>query len=377
MDTITPYRIEVPDADLDDLRDRLARTRWPAQPAGTGWERGIPLGELQPLAAYWRDGFDWRAQEAALNRIPQFTTEIDGQPIHFLHVTSPEPGALPLVMTHGWPSTFTEFLDVLGPLSDPAAHGGDPADAFHLVVPSLPGFALSSPATTTGWTTRKVAETWAELMRRLGYERYGASGGDVGAGVSPDLGRVAPDKVAGVHVNAATVGFMPFPPVDEAELAELSDVERRRVERIETFMRDNFAYAQLQSTRPGTLGYLVSDSPMAQLAWILDFGGQPRELDRDRVLTNASLYWFTNTGGSAAAIYYEDAHSGAGWGPPERLEVPTGVAAFADDIAIRRYAEPGHNIVHWTDFDTGGHFPGIDAPDLLTADLRAFFRPLR
>jgi pimeloyl-ACP methyl ester carboxylesterase len=377
MDTITPYRIEVPDADLDDLRDRLARTRWPAQPAGPGWERGIPLGELQPLADYWRDGFDWRAQEAALNRIPQFTTEIDGQPIHFLHVTSPEPGALPLVMTHGWPSTFTEFLDVLGPLSDPAAHGGDPADAFHLVVPSLPGFAFSSPATTTGWTTRKVAEAWAELMRRLGYERYGASGGDVGAGVSPDLGRVAPDQVAGVHVNAATAGFMPFPPVDEAELAELNDVERRRVERIETFMRDNFAYAQLQSTRPNTLGYLVSDSPMAQLAWILDFGGQPRELDRDRVLTNASLYWLTGTGGSAAAIYYEDAHSGAGWGPPERLEVPTGVAVFAEDIAIRRYAEPHHNIVHWTDFDTGGHFPGIDAPDLLTGDLRAFFRPLR
>jgi epoxide hydrolase len=165
--------------------------------------------------------------------------------------------------------------------------------------------------------------------------------------------------------------------VDEAELAELNDVERRRVERIETFMRDNFAYAQLQSTRPNTLGYLVSDSPMAQLAWILDFGGQPRELDRDRVLTNASLYWLTGTGGSAAAIYYEDAHSGAGWGPPERLEVPTGVAVFAEDIAIRRYAEPHHNIVHWTDFDTGGHFPGIDAPDLLTGDLRAFFRPLR
>jgi pimeloyl-ACP methyl ester carboxylesterase len=377
MDTITPFRVEVSDADLDDLRDRLARTRWPVQPAGTGWARGIPLDVLKPLAGYWRDGFDWRAQEAALNQIPQFTTEIDGQPIHFLHVTSPEPGALPLVMTHGWPSSFTEFLDVLGPLSDPATHGGDPADAFHLVVPSLPGFAFSSPVTGTGWTTRKVAGTWAELMRRLGYERYGASGGDVGAGVSPDLGRVAPDRVAGVHVNAATVGFMPYPPVGEAELAGLSDVERARVTRIETFMRDHFAYAQLQSTRPDTLGALVSDSPMAQLAWILDFGGQPHDIDRDRVLTNTSLYWFTNTGGPAASIYYEDAHSGAGWGPPERLEVPTGVAVFADDIAIRRYAEPHHNIVRWTDFDTGGHFPGIDAPDLLTADLRAFFRPLR
>jgi epoxide hydrolase len=247
---IRPFRIEIPQADLDDLHDRLTRTRWPDELPGVGWTRGVPLDYLKQLATYWADGYDWRKQEARLNQLPQFTTTIDGQNLHFLHVRSPEPDALPLVITHGWPGSIVEFLDVIGPLTDPRGHGGDPTDAFHLVIPSIPGFGLSGPTREAGWTERRVAGAFAELMRRLGYASYGAQGGDVGAVISPDLGRVDADHVVGVHVNAATVGFMPFPPLQEAELAELTDAERARVERIAAFMSDEFGYAQIQSTDP-------------------------------------------------------------------------------------------------------------------------------
>jgi len=379
---IRPFRIDVPQADLDDLHDRLARTRWPDELPGVSWSRGVPLGYLGELAAYWRDGYDWRAQEARLNALPQFTTEIDGHNVHFLHVRSPEPDALPLVITHGWPGSIVEFLDVIGPLADPRGHGGDPADAFHLVIPSIPGFGLSGPTRESGWTERRVAGAFAELMRRLGYERYGAQGGDVGAGVSPDLGRVDPEHVVGVHVNAATVGFMPFPPLPEAELAELTDAEKARVERIAAFMSDEFGYAQIQSTRPQTLAYGLTDSPVGQLAWIVEkfqawtHGSEVPEdaVDRDRMLTNVMLYWLTRTAGSSANIYYENMHAGQ-W--PEPNPAPTGVAVFAEDIAIRRYAEQSNNIVHWTEFDRGGHFAAMEAPDLLVGDVRAFFRGLR
>jgi pimeloyl-ACP methyl ester carboxylesterase len=211
---IRPYRIEIPQADLDDLHDRLARTRWPDELPGVGWTRGVPLGYLRELATYWRDAYDWRKQETRLNELPQFLTVIDGASVHFLHVRSPEPDALPLVLTHGWPGSIVEFLDVIGPLSNPGGHGGDPADAFHLVIPSIPGYGLSGPTREPGWTTDRVAQAWAELMARLGYDRYGAQGGDWGALVSPELGRIDPGHVVGVHVNAATVGFIPFGPVD-------------------------------------------------------------------------------------------------------------------------------------------------------------------
>jgi pimeloyl-ACP methyl ester carboxylesterase len=382
---IRPFRIDVPQADLDGLQDRLARTRWPDELPGVGWSRGVPLDYIKELAEYWRGGYDWRKWEAKLNENPQFTTAIDGQNIHFLHVRSHEPGALPLILTHGWPGSIVEFLDIIGPLTDPGAHGGDSADAFHVVAPSIPGFGFSGPTREAGWTEQRVAEAWAELMRRLGYERYGAQGGDVGAVVSPNLGRVAPDKVVGVHVNAATVGFMPFPPLEEAELDELSEIEKARVDRIGQFMGDMFGYAQIQSTRPQTLAYGLTDSPVGQLAWIVEkfkewthpAAGLPENsVVRDHMLTNVMLYWLTATAGSSARIYYEGAHAG-GWGAPERSTVPTGVAVFAEDISIRRYAEREHNIVHWTDFDRGGHFAAMEQPDLLVGDVREFFRRVR
>jgi epoxide hydrolase len=379
---IRPFTIEIPQPALDDLRERLARTRWPDELPGPGWSRGAPLDYLRELAEYWRTGYDWRESEARLNELPQFATRIDGANVHFLHVRSPEPDALPLIMTHGWPGSVVEFLDVIEPLTNPSAYGGDAADAFHLVIPSIPGFGLSGPIGDSGWTERRVASAFAELMRRLGYERFGAQGGDVGAVVSPDLGRVDPDHVVGVHVNAATVGFMPFPPLQEAELAELTASEQARVERISEFLDDEFGYAQIQSTRPQTLAYGLTDSPVGQLAWVVEkfqawtHGSEVPEdaVDRDRMLTNVMLYWLTGTAGSSANLYYEGKHAGQ-W--PERSEVPTGVAVFAEDISIRRYAEQSNNIVHWSEFDRGGHFAAMEAPDLLVADVREFFRRFR
>jgi pimeloyl-ACP methyl ester carboxylesterase len=378
---IQPFRIDIPQADLDDLGDRLARARWPSELPGVGWSRGAPLGYLRELADYWRTSYDWRAHEARLNELPQFTTRIDGANLHFLHIRSPEPDALPLIITHGWPGSIVEFLDIIEPLTDPRAHGGDPADAFHLVIPSIPGFGLSGATGEPGWTQRRVARAFAELMNRLGYDRYGAQGGDVGAQVSPDLARVDPERVIGVHVNAATVGFMPFPPLEDAELAELSDSERARVERIGQYMDENSGYAQIQSTRPQTVAYGLTDSPVGQLAWIVErfqewtHAEVPDDaVDRDWMLTNVMLYWLTGTAGSAANLYYEVKHSGE-W--PEPSGIPTGGAVFAEDIAIRRYAEQSNKIVHWSEFDRGGHFAAMEEPELLVADVREFFRGLR
>jgi pimeloyl-ACP methyl ester carboxylesterase len=382
---IRPFRIDVPQADLDDLRDRLARTRWPDELPGVGWSRGVPLGYLRELAGYWRDGYDWRRHEAALNQHPQFTTTIDGATIHFLHVRSAEPDALPLILTHGWPGSIVELLDVIGPLADPRGHGGDPADAFHLVIPSIPGFGLSGPTTEAGWTTDRVAAAWAELMARLGYERYGAQGGDWGAFVAPELGRVDPDHVVGVHVNAATFGFIPFGPVDPEEQATFTDAEKVRLERLNRFLSDQNGYFQIQATRPQTLAYALTDSPVGQLAWIVekfkewtDTSAELPEdaVDRDHLLTNVMLYWLTGTANSSARMYYENMHATGSWGKPPSA-TPTGVAVFAQDVAIRRYAEQGNNIVHWSEFDRGGHFAAMEAPDLLVGDVRAFFRGLR
>jgi len=380
---IKPFKIDIPQIDLDDLHERLARTRWPDELPGVGWSRGVPLGYLKELADYWRTRYDWRKHEASLNQFPQFTTEIDGANIHFLHVRSPEPNAFPLILTHGWPGSIVEFLDVIGPLSDPRSHGGNPADAFDLVIPSVPGFGLSGPTREIGWTEQRIAAAFAELMRRLGYDRYGAQGGDVGAVVSPDLGRVDPEHVVGIHVNAASIGFMPFPPLDDAELAQLTDAEKARVERIVQFLAEGFGYSQIQSTRPQTLAYGLTDSPVGQLAWIVEkfqewtYGTQRPEdiIDRDRLLTNIMLYWLTGTAGSSARLYYEGKHSGS-WGQ-QRGNTPTGVAVFAEDIAIRRYAEQANNIVHWSEFNRGGHFAALEAPDLLVGDIRTFFAKLR
>jgi pimeloyl-ACP methyl ester carboxylesterase len=381
---IRPFRIEVPQAALDDLHDRLTRTRWPDELPGVGWSRGVPTAYLKALAEYWRTSYDWRRHEARLNEYTQFTTTIDRAKVHFLHVRSPEPDALPQILTHGWPGSIVEFLDIIGPLMDPRAHGGDPADAFHLVIPSIPGYGFSGPTHDTGWITSRVARAWAELMRRLGYERYGAQGGDWGAFVSPELGRVDPAHVVGVHVNAATMGFIPFGPVDPNDLATFTGAEKVRLRRLETFLADMNGYFQIQATRPQTLAYGLTDSPVGQLAWIVEkfkewthpSAGLPEEaVDRDHMLTNVMLYWLTGTAASSAGLYYENMHAES-W-PQQPGKTPVGVAVFAEDVAIRRYAERGNNIVHWSEFDRGGHFAAMEAPDLLIGDIRAFFGTVR
>jgi epoxide hydrolase len=381
---IRPFRIDVPQADLDDLRSRLAATRWPSELRGVGWSRGVPVSYLKELAEYWRTSYDWRKHEAILNEHPQYLTTIDGANVHFLHVRSPEPHALPLIITHGGLGSVAEFLDVIGPLTDPRSHGGDPADAFHLVIPAMPGYGFSGPTQQTGWTTDRIAKAWAELMRRLGYSRYGAQGGDWGSFVTPQLGRIDPDHVVGVHVNAASAGFIPFGDVSDEELATFTDAEKARLARINAFLTDGNAYFQICATRPQTVAYGHADSPVAQLAWITEKFKEwthPAEalpdtaVDRNRLLTNVMLYWLTGTAASSAQLYYENMHSGS-W-RREPVTVPTGVAVFAQDMAIRRYAEHGHNIVHWSEFDRGGHFAALEAPDLYVGDVRTFFRTLR
>ncbi|MCY1076981.1 epoxide hydrolase family protein [Archangium lansingense] len=381
------FRIEIPQADLDDLRERLSRTRWPDELPGAGWSYGVPLGYLKELAAYWRTTYDWRAHEAELNAHPQFTTEIDGQRIHFLHVRSPEPDALPLLLTHGWPSSVVEYLDVIGPLSNPRAHGGDPAQAFHLVIPSLPGYGLSGPTRDAGWGTRRVARAWAELMSRLGYQRYGAQGGDWGSWISRELGLIDPEHVIGVHTN----GLITFPCGDPNELVGLSEVDQARLEFAAHYMAELYGYKKIQSTRPQTLAYGLTDSPIAQLAWIVgvfkewtDCTDTPEDaVDRDRLLTNVMLYWLTHTANSSSRSFVETPDS------PEEVDltmevkpstVPTGVAVFPRGILrpVRRFADRDNkNIVHWTEFDRGGTFAALEEPDLFIGDVRQFFRRFR
>lgn len=389
---IEPFRLSVPQSDLDDLYDRLDRTRWPAELPGAGWEYGVPAGYLRELVRYWRHEYDWRAAEAELNRWPQFTTTIDGARVHFAHIRSPEPNATPLVITHGWPGSIVEFLDVVGPLTDPVAHGGDAADAFHVFVPGIPGFGLSGPTTERGWEARRVADAWAVLMRRLGYARFGLQGGDWGAGISREVGRVHPERVIGVHLNLLPGAQAATEPA-EGELAALGPEERERTlrswRRWEAWSRDGAGYAGLQSTRPHTLGYALTDSPVGQLAWIVekfrewtDCEELPEEaVDRDRLLTNVMLYWLTGTAGSSARIYYERAHvtGDRAWQPAEPSTAPTAVAVFPADpqIPLRHKAERTENLLRWTEFDRGGHFAALEEPDLLIDDVRAFFRQLR
>ncbi len=372
---ISPYRIEIPDAGLADLAARLSRPRWPDELPGTRWEYGVSLDRVRQLADHWRHRYQWRDHERRLNDFPQFTTVIDGQLIHFLHVRSPEPGAFPLVLTHGWPGSVAEFTEIIGPLTNPRGHGGDPADAFHLVVPSLPGYGFSGPTTERGWDVARIARAWAELMARLGYQRYGAQGGDWGARVSPELGRVDPDHVAGVHVNA----LVALPGSDPAEQQSLSPEDQTALEGVNRWWRERSGYSQIQATRPQTLAYALNDSPVGLLAWNLEwfdgYGSQEGEIDPDTILTNVTIYWLTGTAGSAARLYKEAA---ASWGQPGgRSGVPTGVAVFPGDSTVRRFAERDHLVTRWRRFDRGGHFAAMQAPDLLVGDVRDFFRELR
>jgi len=381
-EAIIPFRIAIPQPAVDDLKDRLARTRWPDAVTDTGWTRGVPVSYLKDLAAHWQTRYDWRAHEAKLNAHPQFTTVIDGQTVHFLHVRSPEPGATPLMLIHGWPGSFVEFLDLIGPLSDPRAHGGDPADAFHLVIPSIPGHGFSRPLSAPGWNRRRIATAFAALMGRLGYERYVVQGGDEGAFLGPEMGRVDPGHVAGVHVNA----LVQIPSLAQIllGLVVFTRAERKRLARFKHYRDDMMGYAQIQGTRPNTLAYGLTDSPVGHLAWIVEKFKEwvdpaarlPEDaIDRDRILTNVSVNWFTATAGSSANLYYESLHDPYENKPKRRNRVPTGVAvSLTQDVTIRRWAERENNIVQWTEFDRGGHFAALEVPSFLIADMRAFFR---
>jgi microsomal epoxide hydrolase len=383
-----PFRIEIPQSQLDDLKQRIAATRWPEEIPGADWDRGVPLAYLKELAEYWRTTYDWRAAETRLNQFPQYITEIDGTKVHFLHVRSPEPNALPLVLTHGWPSTVVEFLDVIGPLTDPAAHGGDANDAFHLVIPSIPGYAFSGPTGQTGWDTARVARAWAELMSRLGYSRYAVQGGDWGMPISLRLGLADPEHVAGVHLSMCVT----FPPPDPAALADLDESDQSRLKFAAFFAQDGMGWQKIQSTRPQTLAYALTDSPVGQLAWIVekfkewtDSAKVPEDaVSRDAMLTNVTIYWLTATAGSSAQLYYESSHLDADfaktWGGPWPLDMPVGVAFFPHDAArpIRGFAE--HilpTLTHWTELDRGGHFAAMEEPDLLVEDVRKFACSLR
>ncbi|MFB7915520.1 epoxide hydrolase family protein [Streptomyces sp. NPDC056061] len=381
-----PFRIAIPQAQLDDLHRRIEATRWPDELPGVGWSRGVPVGYLKELAEYWRTSFDWRAAEAALNAYPQFVEEIDGAPIHFLHVRSPEPDATALLLTHGWPGSVVEFLDVIGPLTDPRAHGGDPSQAFHVVIPSIPGYGFSTPLPEAGWDTGRIARAWAELMRRLGHDRYITQGGDAGAVISLALARTDPEHVLGVHVNM----LMTFPSGDPSELEGLDGTDLARLGKLSRFEAELSGYMKTQATRPQTLAYGLNDSPVGQLAWIVEKFAEwtdskelPEEaVDRDRLLTIVSIYWLTATAGSSAQYYFEGAEEvrqAASGAVPPPLTVPVGVAVFPHDIfvPIRRFADRDlPTITHWTEFEHGGHFAALEQPSALVGDIRAFARSL-
>jgi pimeloyl-ACP methyl ester carboxylesterase len=369
---IRPFRIDIPQTDVDDLQQRLAGARWPDELPGVGRARGIPLDELRKLADYWRTGFDWRAAEVRLNAYPQFTTEIDGQQIHFLHIRSDRRDATALVLTHGFPSSVAEFQGLVDPLVNPTD-----GSAFHLVVPSLPGYAYSTPLAATGWTMARTSRAWVELMRRLGYDRYGVHGGDVGAGVSGAVASLDPEHVIGVHVvtdplTAANVAT--FMPGLADRLDDADPVDRLIKERMAAFRNDGSGYLAIQNTRPQTIGYGLTDSPVLQLAWVAEKVHDWTDLpvDRDQLLTTVSLYWFTRSGASAAHTLYEQAHSSE-WGGP--VTIPQGFAVFGADETVRKLM-PAPEGAHWSEFERGRHFPAMEAPAELAADLQRFFGSL-
>lgn len=380
MGDITSYRIDVPQAVLDDLHERLARARFPEQLPDAGWDYGTELGYLQDLVAYWRDEYDWRAREARMNSFDQFTTEIDGADIHFLHVRSPEERALPIVLTHGWPGSFVEFLDVIGPLSDPRAHGGDPAEAFHVVVPSLPGYAFSGPTRDRAWHPGRVAGAWSVLMARLGYERYVAQGGDWGSFVTTQLALADPAHCAGVHINL----MAPIPATDDH-----TDEETALIARMTAYNDADSGYYKEQSTKPQTIGYALDDSPVGLAAWIVEKfrtwsdcdGDVERSFTKDQLLDNLMMYWVTTTAHSAGRMYYEF-DKGLKSGTLDlfsKVTVPVGYARYPKEIIAtsRRWAEAQYPIVHFADQPRGGHFAAFEVPELFVDDIRTWARHAR
>ncbi len=376
-DTIRPFRLAATDDVLDDLRSRLHNTRWPEAEPVADWTQGAPLAYVQEVCRYWADDYDWRAREAALNRFEQFMTTIDGLDIHFVHQRSPEPNAFPLVITHGWPGSNVEFHKVIEPLTNPVAHGGQAADAFHVICPSLPGYGFSGKPTTTGWGIAKIAETWATLMARLGYTRYGAQGGDWGAAVTTAIGSSDIEHCAGVHLNMPLARPGKDPSDDTA-------TEQRARAALQHYRDWDSGYSKQQSTRPQTVGYGLTDSPAGQAAWILekfwawtDCDGHPENvLSRDEMLDNIMFYWLGTAATSSARLYWES----FGKMRSGEVAIPAGIAAFPKEIlpASRRWCESTYtNIVHWTDMPRGGHFAAFEQPELFIDDLRAFFRLVR
>ncbi|HET9690520.1 MAG TPA: epoxide hydrolase [Acidimicrobiales bacterium] len=374
---VTETRIEVPQTDLDDLAERLARARWPEPATVDGWRQGIPLDYLQALVGHWRTTYDWRAREAAFNRLPQVRTVVDGVGIHAFHVPSPVPGALPLVLTHGWPGSFVEFMELVGPLTDPAAFGGDPADAFSVVVPSLPGYGWSDKPVEAGWGVERIADAWAELMGRLGYDRFAAQGGDWGATVTTALGARHADRVVGIHLNMVVA----FPGPDDGDPTE---DEIDGLAAFAHYQAEEAGYSTQQRTRPQTVGYALVDSPVGQCAWIVeklaawsDTDGDPvAAFGADRVLDNVMVYWLTRSGASSARLYWESFASP----PAAPVEVPMGAAIFPKELfrASQRWAARQYrDIRRWERMPRGGHFAALEQPELLLHEVREFFRPLR
>jgi pimeloyl-ACP methyl ester carboxylesterase len=375
MSELKPFRIDVPSEVLDDLQARLAHTRWPEAECVDDWSQGIPLAYTRELAAYWADGYDWRSREAALNRFDQFTTEIDGLDIHFIHQRSPHEDAFPLVITHGWPGSIVEFQKAIEPLVNPAS--GRAEDAFHVVCPSLPGYGFSGKPARTGWGVEKIARAWDTLMSRLGYDHYGAQGGDWGAAVTTQIGRNRGHCIA-IHLN------MPIARPGKDSGGQLTEDEQQALVEFDEHRKWGTGYSKQQSTRPQTLGYGLVDSPVGQLAWIVekfwawtDCDGHPENaLSRDELLDNVMVYWATGSGASSARLYWESFNDFATDG---RVDLPTGVAAFPKEIlrTPRRWCETAYNITHWTTMPRGGHFAAFEQPDLFVDDVRAFFATVR
>jgi pimeloyl-ACP methyl ester carboxylesterase len=367
---LEPFRITVADAELADLRRRLAATRWAPGPADGSSGYGVPRAWIEELVGYWQDGYDWRAWEGRLNAFPQFTTRIDGTDVHFLHIRSPRPDPLALILTHGWPGSVVEFLDVIEPLTEPRD-----GPAFDLVIPSLPGSTWSGPTPDTGWGPQRIARAWAVLMERLEYRRYGAVGNDWGSHISPELGRVAPDAVVGVHVTQVFSfpdgEWLAYPPTTESADGPLGPADLDALHALRGLQKTSGSYAHVHAQKPDTLGFGLTDSPVALLAWN---GQVMRDLDPDTLLTHVSAYWLTRTAASSLRIYAEHQRQAA---PRTPTTAPLALAQFRDDLrSIRAYAERDHhNIVSWNTYDSGGHYAAHQAPDLLVRDIRDFYRP--
>ena len=379
-ETIHPFSIKVEQEVLDDLQSRLARTRWPQAIEGSGWEYGVDLEYMQELVEYWRTEYDWRAQERMLNQYDQFVSDIDGLDLHFIHVRSPHEDALPLVIIHGWPGSFVEFTKIIGPLTNPEDYGGSAEDAFHVVCPSLPGFGFSEKPNEPGWSVNRMSEPIAKLMQRLGYDRYGAQGGDWGSSVARWLGQYDSEHVVGVHVNFIGAG----PPDPDNPYAGVTEEEKERMQRRREELQKHKAYSPIQGTRPQTLGYALVDSPVGQAAWIVDkfwawsdHGGDlENSFTKDELLNNVMIYWITETGPSSARIYFERESYNAG---RSAGDVPLGYVQFPKELNVfpRKWVVEQHHLAHYTDMPRGGHFAAMEEPELLTRDIREFFSQVR